>query len=121
MIRAAPGLTGRAERRQHLSVWAELDDDLSALVAFRGSVLGDRIGDPDVAVAVDVEPVRPDEHAAAEALHHFAVGTELEDRIGLGIAAFVAEPRGILQAIASHDRPDVAAVGIDRYLADRSH
>ena len=39
----------------------------------------------------------------------------------LRVAALVTEPRGILEAFASHDRPDAAAVRIDRHLADGAH
>src|SRR5262245_41030299 len=121
MIRTASLLSGRAERHQHLSVRAELDDDLATLVAFRRAVRGHGIGDPHVALRVDGEPVRPDEHAAAETLHDLAVRTELQYRIGFRVAALVAEARRILEALAAHNGPDVPAIGIDRDLADGAH
>jgi hypothetical protein len=55
--------------------------------------------------------VRPDEHPAAEALDHFAIRSELQDRVSLRIAAFVAEAGLFLEAFAPDDRPDVASVG----------
>src|SRR5205823_5201193 len=64
---------------------------------------------------------RLDELSVLRALHDLAVGTELDDGIRPGVAAFVAEPRWILQPIASHDRPDVSTVGIDHDLADGAH
>src|SRR5215510_13936987 len=89
VIRTAARLPRRAQRHQHLAVGTELDDHLSALVALRRPVLGDGIGNPDVAAPIDVETVRPDEHAAAEAPDHLAVGAELEYRIALRVAALV--------------------------------
>ena len=121
VIGPATGLSGCAQRHQHLAVRAELDDLLPAFVALGRPVLGDCVRHPDIAVAIHVEPMRPDEHSAAEALHDLAVRTELDDRIRPGVAAFVAEPRWILQPIASHDRPDVSTVGIDHDLADGAH
>ena len=43
--------------------------------------------DPDVAVAIDVDAVRKDEHARAEALHQLAGRIELQHRIEIGTAA----------------------------------
>src|SRR5262249_20704398 len=48
LVRSAAGDAGLAERQQHLAVGAELEH----LVAL--AVLADAIGDPDVALAVDV-------------------------------------------------------------------
>ncbi len=116
----APGLAWRAEAHQHLAVGTELHDLVPALVPFRNPVRRHCIGHPDVAVGIDLDAVRPDEHAAAEAGHDFAVGTKLVDRIHLGIAAFIAKPGRIGQRLTSHDRPDMASVVIDVGLAHRS-
>src|SRR5262249_54230688 len=40
-----------------------------------------RLGHPDVTLAVNMEPVRPDEHPTAEAFDDLALGIELEDAI----------------------------------------
>src|SRR4029079_16475384 len=66
--RAAPGRTGRAAA--------------SAARRQRGGVLA--VGHPDVAVAVDMNPVREDEHARAEARYELAVRVELENRRQVG-------------------------------------
>src|SRR4029453_11275371 len=95
VIGTRPGLPRCTQRHQHLSRRTELDDRLPALVAFWRAVLGDRVGHPNVAVPVDGEPVRPDEHAATEALDHLTVRAELEHRIRFRVAALVAEPGGI--------------------------
>ena len=105
VVGPAPLLSRRAERHQHLPGRAELDDDVTAFVALRDAVGRDRVGHPDVAVPVDVDAVRPDEHAAAEALHDLAVGAELHDRIGLRVAALVAEPRRDLPGARSARPP----------------
>ena len=71
-----------------------------------------RIGDPDVALAVDVHAVRPQDLSRAEALHDLAVRIELDDRVDVRTGARVGAA-----AIAG---PDVLAVGIDVDGADRS-
>jgi hypothetical protein len=40
-----------------------------------------RIGRPDIALAVDMQPMRPDEHAGAETFDDVALGIELVDRV----------------------------------------
>src|SRR6185436_2962069 len=66
------------------------------------------------------EAVRPDEEAAAETRHHLAVRPELVDRVGLRVAALVAESSRVGQRLTPHDRPDMPAVSIDDGLADRA-
>ena len=121
VVRAASLDTGRSERQQHLAGRTELDDDVPALVALRNAVGRHRVGHPDVAFAIDVEPVRPDEQAAAEGLRDLPVGSELHDRIGLRIAALVAEARRVLEAFAADDGPDVLTVRVDDHLAHGAH
>src|SRR5205823_14404705 len=121
VIGAAAGYSWRTQCHQYFSVRAELDDLLTALVTLRGPVGGYRVGDPDVAVRVDIESVRPDEHPAAKAFEHVAVLIEFVDRIGLRIPAFVAEPGLIGQRITSNNRPDASAARSDSDLANGSH
>ena len=121
MVRTTSRDTGRPERHQHLAAGAELDDLLPALVAARRSVGSDRIGHPDVAFAIDLDAVGPDEHAASEARHHLAVRAEFVDRVSFRVAAFVAEPGGISERVASDDGPDVTAVGVDCHLSHGAH
>src|SRR5262249_17615715 len=71
-----------------------------ALAAFRN-----RVRHPDVAVAIDVEPMRIVHQAAAELDLHVAVGIELHDRIECRSTAVL---RG-----AAVERPQALAVGID--------
>jgi hypothetical protein len=73
------------------------------------------------ATASVTQTVRPDEHAAAERGHHLALGAELVDRVDLGIAALVAEPRRVGQRLAANDGPDVTTIAIDCCLAHGSH
>ena len=121
VVRTAAFNARCSKRQQHLAGGAELDDDVAPLVALRNAVGGHRFGHPDVAFAIDVEAVRPDEHAAAKGLRHLAVGSELHDGVGLGIAAFVAEARWILEAFAPDNRPDVLTVRVDHHLAHGAH
>ena len=72
-----PGMPGVPSVISTLPAGAELDDLLSALVAARRSVGSDRIGHPDVALAIDLDAVGPDEHAASEARHHLPSGLNL--------------------------------------------
>ena len=70
-----PGVSGLAERHQHLAVGAELEH----LVAF--AVAAEAVGHPHVAVAVDVQAVREQQQAGAEALQQLAGRIEFEDRV----------------------------------------
>src|SRR5689334_1896186 len=88
-----------AQRHQHLAVLAELDDGL-ALAALRN-----RVGDPDVAVAIDMEAVRIVHHAAAELDLHVAVGVELHD--------WIERRATTVQRGAAVKCPQALAVGID--------
>jgi hypothetical protein len=110
-----------AQRHQHLAGRTELDHDLAALVPLRRPVHRHRVGHPDVALAIDIDAVRPDEHAAAKAGHDLAVRAELHNRVGLRVAALVAEAGRILEAVAANHRPDMAAVAIDRHFPHRPH
>ena len=64
-----------------------------------------RIGDPDVAITVHMDPMGEEKQPAAHAGDHVALRIDLEDRIEIGPGAGVGA--------ASVDRPDVPAVGID--------
>ena len=61
-----------AQRHQHLAIGTELDDDAS-LVVFSRKLLelvggrDARVGHPHVSVSIDMDAVRPHEHAAAKA------------------------------------------------------
>src|SRR6185369_3160759 len=118
MIRTAPFLPWCPKRHEHFAFRAELDDDLPALVAFRRPICRNGIGHPHIALLIDRQPVRPDEQAAAKTLDDFAFRTELQDRIGFRIAALISESRRILEALAAHNRPDMAAIGIHRNFSD---
>ena len=48
-------------------------------------------------------------------------GANLTNRIGFRVAALIAEPLRVFEALAAHDGPDVTAIGIGDRLADRSH
>ena len=102
-----------SERHQHLALRAELDDDAALLVFARKflQLLGGRharVGDPDIAVAIDMDAVRPDEHAAAEAFDLLARLVEMMNRIGLG-----AETSRRRSGRAAVGRPHGLAVLVD--------
>src|ERR1019366_2906634 len=69
-----------AEGEKDFAVGIELDDLMPAAVGY-----------PDVAVAVDHQVMREEQHAGAEALEKFAAGIELqygrERAIGAGVGA----------------------------------
>ena len=122
---------GLAERQQHLAIGAELDHlvadhlgrhrrqrRISGLAGPAGRQVALTVGHPDVAVAIDVDAVREDEHALAEARDHLAALVELED--GLERRHFIlgAIPAGIRRAPLGD--PDAAAVLVDVDRARRS-
>ena len=104
-----------AKRHQHLAGGAELHHDVAARSG-GCPLFTHRVGHPDVAVRIDINPVRPDEHPAPEALCHRAVRPELDDRIEIGVEAFA--PEVFRAGIAAENRPDVLAVRIDGGIAD---
>ena len=75
LIGTAAGGVRFAERHQDLAVGAELEN----LVAFAAAA--EPVGHPHVALAVDVQTVREQQQAGAEALQQFAGRIEFEDRI----------------------------------------
>src|SRR5258707_93730 len=73
--------TDRAKPEQDLGVGTELDDLLALAVAI------DAIGRPDIALAIDVQPMRKHQKLRAEALQQSAGGIELENGRELGPVA----------------------------------
>src|SRR5262249_47026575 len=90
---------GLAQRHQHLSIGTELDDRVALAVA------APAVGDPDVAIPVREQAVRPIDHAGAEARHQLAGGVELLDRRDIRALA------GLCAAPIKH--PDAGAISID--------
>src|SRR6185295_17243962 len=105
-IAALAGDTRRPERHQQLPVGTELEDLVSFSVPARILPVGAfAVGDPDVAVAVDVNAVRPHEHARAEALDESSCRVEFLDRRDVGADAVLIA--------AAIERPDAPPVAID--------
>ena len=75
-----------AERQQDLAVRIELDH----LVPFAWCRHGAVVGDPDVALAIDVHAVRDGEQSRSERLHQAALRVKLENRRDRRIGAVVA-------------------------------
>src|SRR5262249_28970941 len=69
------------------------------------AALANRVGDPDVAVAIDVEAMRIVDSAAAEFDLHVAAGIELHDRVERRATA--------VQRGTAVERPQALAVRID--------
>ena len=113
VVRPGSGDSRRPERHQHLPPRAELDNLMPPL-PFRRPRRADRVGYPHVAVAIDVDAMGPDEHPAAEARDYLAVGAELEDRIEVRIAAFVAESSRIRAHARDRDELGELADGLRR-------
>ena len=84
---------------------------MSAL-SLRHTCWARRIGHPYVAVGVHIDAVRPNEHAAAEALDRLAgLQTEFHHHVQIRVKTLIAEP--LWTGVAANDRPNVLAVGVD--------
>ena len=104
-LRVAARVAGDAEGHEDLALWAELED----LVADLAVAL--RVGDPDVAVVVDVQAVRQHEEPGAEAGEPLAgVPVVLQDRIDGRVVRASAGERDPAAAIID---PDVAVGRVD--------
>jgi hypothetical protein len=103
-----------SESQQDLTVRAELEDLLP--LPHGGSRLGPSargaVGDPDLAVSIDEEAVRPCEDPSSEVLHEVSVEVELEYGIQLRIDATVGA--------AAVQHPDVPSVGVRKDARDGS-
>jgi len=91
--------SGLAQRHQHLSIGAELDDRVALAVA------ASAVGHPNVAIPIREQAVRPIDHAGAEACHQLARGVELLDRRDIRALA------GLCAAPIKH--PDAGSISID--------
>ncbi len=124
-----------AERHQQLSVRAELAHDVPGpdpgLGGSCDGLVGRRVGRPHIALAIDMQAVRPDEHLRAEAFDDVALGVELVDRVvglerSVGVHAVDAEPaapgeRHRARLIASDKGPDTFSVDVNMDRSRRSH
>ena len=90
------GFSGRAQRHQQLALGGELQHRMPG----RGGAVPPRVGHPDVALMVHVDPVRPRDHPAAEAPQQVPLLVEEED--GIHIRAYAG-----VRAAALRD-PDVS-------------
>src|SRR5205085_6676835 len=75
LVVAAAGDAGLAKREQKLAVGTEFENLMPLALD------ADAVGDPDIAVAIDVQAVREDQHSGAEALDQLAGGIEFENRV----------------------------------------
>ena len=109
-----------SERHQHFALGTEFVGNVSAAIALRYCVVSHRIGHPDVAIRIHLQPVRPDEQALAHAEYDFSGGNfDLHYGIKVRVEAFV--PEMLRAGIASNNRPDVFAVNIEVQVACRAH
>ena len=91
--------TSLAQRHQDLAVGTELVDLMTL------GALAPAVGDPHIAIPVDVEAVGKDKHPGAEAFRHVTGWIDLEDwRHVRAVAA---------RAAAALEHPDALAVAID--------
>src|SRR5207237_920739 len=113
-VRAVAGHARLAERHQQLPLGVELEHLMPFAVPLR--ILAIRalaIAHPDVPLAVDMDPMRANEHAGAETLDDVARLIELQNR---GDARF----RTVIAAAPFED-PDAAAIAIDGDTGRRSN
>src|SRR5262245_15239837 len=82
---------------------------------------GSRFGHPEVAVAIDMQPVRPREHALAEHRLDVAFGIEPDNGIEIGVVTvgLAAARRAVIAT--PQDRPQMLSVHIDIQTAGRRH
>ncbi len=109
VVRPVTRLPGRTQAHEQLAVRAELVD----LMTVRAFLVPGEVGDPHVALGVDVDPVRSHEDAGAEVREDLSrVAVELEDRIDrVGVAVDAATAQGA--GAAALVRPYVAVGRVD--------
>src|SRR6185503_6445591 len=97
------------QAQELLAFRAELVD----LLPFGAGLVVGEVGNPDVAVLVDVDAVRRHHDALADVGEHLTgVAIELEDRIDQGVVAVDRTAAGCARA-AAFVAPDVPVLGID--------
>ena len=85
----------------------------------RGTCFTERVCDPNIAIRVNIDPMRPDEHPAAKAFGNGTVWCKLDDRIEIRIKAFIAE--SVRSGITSDNRPEMFSIRIDGYATYSAH
>ncbi|HEY1982039.1 MAG TPA: hypothetical protein VGH13_18360 [Xanthobacteraceae bacterium] len=113
--RLVSGLTGFAERHEHLTVRRKLCDGVTF------AVFAAPIGDPDIARSIDKKAVRPIDHAAAEIRNNLAVAIQFHHRIKrrshAGVAAATLEnPKCLAVAMVDFDANGRAELAPVRHL-----
>src|SRR6266850_552189 len=124
-----------AERHQYLSIRAELADDMPRLYPRFPScchrVFRCRVGDPHIARAVHMHPVRPYEHLSTKALDYVSLRIELVNRVvrfefTVGIHTIETEPpapcgRHGAGLVTSDKGPNTLAVNVNVNRGRRPH
>jgi hypothetical protein len=99
IVRIVSATPAWPRRIKHLAVGTELDH----LMALRAAPL--TVGDPDIALAIDVNAVGKHEHSGAKRFHELTQSIEFQDRIEIGTVA------GVGAAAVNH--PHALSVRVD--------
>ena len=77
------------------------------------------IGNPNIAILVDIDAVWPDKHTTTETLNYLPFAIKFQHRVQIGIHTLIAETiwRG---GITTHYRPDMIAIWINIEIANRT-
>src|SRR5215204_3416452 len=124
-----------AECHQHLSVRAELADDVAGFDAGLGCCgdggFGARVGCPYVALAIHMQPVRPNEHLGAKTFDHVALRVEFIDgvvRLERPVRIHAVETESTSQGgrhrarlVTADKGPDAFSIHVDMHRSRWSH
>ena len=81
VIRAVSRFARVAKGKEHFTSGAKFDDMVSTIVALWNVGITHGISHPNIAVGVNVKPMRPNKHPAAKGLDYVTFGIEFQDGV----------------------------------------
>ena len=119
VVGATTHFSRRTQHQQNLPRWGELNYLVTTGVAIGNTRIAYSIGNPHIAIFVDIDAVWPNKHPTTETLNYLPFAIKFQDRVQIGIHTLITETiwRG---GITTHYRPDVLAIWINIEIANRT-